>query len=119
MDLDGVLVDFDAGIHKLFKKTADKVHPSTLWSTLARTRNFYSDLPWMSDGQLLWQSLIDAQSEPKILTGIPNGKWAESQKREWCKRELQMEGQRVITCKSKDKHRHGGKGAILNFVMIG
>lgn len=35
-------------------------------------------LEWMSDGQELWNSIVDLH--PTILTGLPMGKWAEPQK---------------------------------------
>ena len=55
-DLDGVLVDFDAGVQKLFKnKKAAEISPKLLWPKLATTPGFYENLPWTSDGRQLWQ----------------------------------------------------------------
>jgi hypothetical protein len=47
-DLDGVLVDFEAGVQALFKKkkTAE-ISPKVLWTKLATTPDFYNTLPWM------------------------------------------------------------------------
>ena len=59
-DLDGVLVDFDAGVQKLFKnKKAAEISPKVLWPKLATTPGFYEDLPWMHDGRRLWQVWMD------------------------------------------------------------
>jgi hypothetical protein len=102
-DLDGVLADFDAGVLKLFKKKPAEVSPKVLWPRLASTPGFYADLPWMPNGKQLWAAI--APLNPVILTGLPRGKWAEPQKREWCARELGAEVE-VICCASKDKHKH-------------
>jgi len=86
VDLDGVLVDFDNAVFRLTGKMPDELLPNQMWPVLARTRRFYENLNWMRDGRLLWDSLI--RFNPVILTGLPMGKWAEPQKRNWCEREL-------------------------------
>ena len=72
---------------------------------------FYDTLEWMPDGKQLWDRI--APLEPKILTGMPMGNWAEGQKRNWCARELGIENARVITCMARDKWRQAGPRAIL------
>jgi uncharacterized protein (UPF0248 family) len=102
VDLDGVLVDFDAGVRGMFNgKKAAEVSPKALWSRLASTDRFYERLPWTADGRALWGVLKPLR--PTVLTGCPRGKWAEGQKRAWVGRELGLEVE-VITCMSKDKH---------------
>lgn len=115
VDLDGVLVDFEAGMRKVFNgRNLDTIAPRELWPALARTPDFYANLPWMSDGKQLWQNLLTAGHKPFILTGLPIGKWAEPQKRKWCHEQLSLIGkQRVITCKSKEKHIYASTGSIL------
>jgi len=105
-DLDGVLCDFDAGC----LAATGKLPYVQMWSILARTPNFYGSLPWMSDGKVLWDAIAPLQ--PTILTGIPRGKWAETQKQEWCTRELGP-SVAVICCKTIDKHTFGKRGDIL------
>lgn len=100
VDLDGVLVDFDAGVEALFGRKPDDLPPPVLWSRLAKTPGFYDTLEWMADGRTLWDFV--KQFEPTILTGLPRGAWAEPQKRAWCAREL-GEAVPVITCLSKEK----------------
>ena len=46
------------------------------------------------------------------MSGVPRGHWAESQKRQWCYREL-GENVTVITCESKKKYRFCQLGDIL------
>jgi hypothetical protein len=109
-DLDGVLADFDAGVLKLFKKKPAEVSPKVLWPRLATTPGYYAPLPWMPEGKQLWAAI--APLNPVILTGLPRGKWAEPQKREWCARELGAEVE-VICCASKDKHKYCPPGNDL------
>ena len=100
VDLDGVLVDFEAGVQGVTGKHPDELQPSRMWSVLARTPDFYSGLEWMADGRFLWERV--REMEPVILTGIPPGKWAEPQKRSWCRQHLGGEVP-VITCVTRKK----------------
>lgn len=100
LDLDGVLVDFDAGVRAATGREPAMMPDRVMWPILARTKDFYTNLPWMSDGKLLWEAC--RPWNPIILTGLPMGKWAEPQKREWCRRELGAQVE-VITCMSRQK----------------
>jgi hypothetical protein len=101
LDLDGVLVDFDRGVFFHTGKSPNDQTPKQMWSVLARVKSFYSKLDWMADGKLLWEQT--KALDPVILTGLPLGKWAEPQKRAWCKRELGKNIE-VICGMSRDKH---------------
>lgn len=101
LDLDGVLVDFDRGVRHHTGKSPEDQTPKQMWSVLARTKQFYAKLSWTWDGKELWEGT--RSMDPVILTGLPLGKWAEPQKREWCRRELGPEIP-VICGKSKEKH---------------
>jgi len=109
-DLDGVLTDFDKGVRKIFRKEPSELPGFVLWPTLIKTPDFYTNLEWMADGKELWNLI--KRTHPTILTGIPRGKWAEPQKREWCKREL-GEDVPVITCQSHVKQSYCNPGDIL------
>lgn len=100
IDLDGVLVDFKAGVEAVCGKTPEALEPSYMWKKLAKEKDFYGDLSWMPDGKELWNFVLPYN--PLILTGLPWGNWAEGQKRRWCSRELGKDI-KVITCLSKDK----------------
>ena len=100
VDLDGVLADFDAGVRQAAGKDPSELHPGRMWPILARTPGFYAALSWMNDGLELWNAV--KRCSPVILTGLPRGRWAEPQKREWCAREL-GESVPVITCLSARK----------------
>jgi hypothetical protein len=100
VDLDGVLADFDAGVQAVTGKLPSQLSPRAMWPRLARTPGFYAELDWMSDGRELWERV--APLDPIVLTGLPLGKWAEPQKREWCRRELGPDVE-VITCMSRNK----------------
>jgi len=102
IDLDGVLVDFDAGVKRTIGREPAELHPRTMWPILAKTPGFYDSLGWMKDGRDLWNTL--SPFDPVILTGLPLGRWAEPQKRSWCARELGGHIP-VVTGMSRDKAR--------------
>lgn len=103
VDLDGVLVDFDAGVRALFNGLGpDDIEARFMWPRLAKAKGFYDRLPWMSDGKTLWDFV--RPYSPTILTGLPRGNWAEPEKRAWCSRELGPDVP-VLTCLSRDKAR--------------
>jgi hypothetical protein len=113
-DLDGVLVDFDAGVKKILKKAPDDLPTGLMWAVLKKTPDFYNKLNWTPNGKKLWQNLIGLSNVTiQLLTGVPRGfKEAEGQKRAWCKREL-GEQFNVICCQTKDKPKYATTGAIL------
>uniref|UniRef100_A0A7S2S4S1 Uncharacterized protein n=1 Tax=Rhizochromulina marina TaxID=1034831 RepID=A0A7S2S4S1_9STRA len=111
-DLDGVLADFERGVEAVTGRPVNAYNRrSDMWARLARTEGFYSHLPWMEDGRELWEAIKCLK--PTILTGLPRGGWAHSQKLDWCRRELGPEVP-VITCFASDKFRHlRGQGDLL------
>ena len=100
VDLDGVLADFDRGVQALTGRFPSEQPPGVMWPILARSGHFYAELEWMPDGKELWASV--KPFAPLVLTGLPRGRWAEPQKREWCRRELGPDVE-VITCLSREK----------------
>jgi hypothetical protein len=128
-DLDGVLVDFDAGVVKLCGKPPSQISSGLLWSSIAKAgSSFFTDLPWCTDGLELWNAIRPYR--PTILTGVSRAAVAVD-KAAWCKRELCVETNHVdmaakkkahepvtgfrkqgvtnvITCWSKNKHRESG-----------
>ena len=103
VDLDGVLVDFDAGVRKIFGRNPSEIAPKTMWPRLARTPGFYDTLSWTNGGKELWEAL--RPYKPTICSGLPLGTWAGPQKMSWCRRELGEEV-KVILCKSREKSLH-------------
>jgi hypothetical protein len=103
LDLDGVLVDFDAGVVRATGRPPHALDVRTMWSRLARARGFFEHLGWTADGRALWEAT--AHLSPVILTGVPHGGWAEAQKRAWCARELGPDVP-VVTCLAREKPEH-------------
>lgn len=110
-DLDGCLADFDAGCISVtghHPRHWDSMQ-GKMWGQLARAWHdegkggFYTNLPWMSDGRLLWEFV--KPYKPTILSGVPMGKWAAPQKLHWCTRELGHDVP-VITCMAREKHTY-------------
>ena len=111
-DLDGVLVDFDAGVKKILKKSPDQLPEGLMWAVIKKTPDFYNKLDWTQDGKELWNFIKDFQGI-QLLTGVPRGfKEAVNQKKSWCRREL-GHIYNVICCSTKDKPLYATKGAIL------
>ncbi len=115
IDLDGVLCDFDGAVRALFGREPKELNPAHMWSRIARTEGFYENLEWMPDGRDLWNHV--AGYAPTILTGLPRGKWAEPQKRAWCRREL-GEDVPVITCMSREKTERARESAPEGTTMV-
>jgi FMN phosphatase YigB (HAD superfamily) len=102
VDLDGVLVDFERGVREVTGKEAHEMPPHVMWRQLARTPDFYANLQWTADGRSLWDYV--RHYDPIILTGLPMGNWARTQKLAWCAREL-GNAVPVVTCMSRHKAR--------------
>jgi hypothetical protein len=104
-DLDGVLVDFDAGVRKIFGKPAQQVPPNRLWPAIHKSKHFFRDLPWMTDGEELWDALQKSPYSVNILTGVSMRGEIVQDKYEWCQRELCVETNLVdFTGVSGKKH---------------
>jgi hypothetical protein len=85
----------------LFGRSVNEIPKRLLWITAVRTPDFYTNLPWTSDGKELWSYIKDLN--PTILTAAPKGSWAEKQKRKWVDREL---GEHVPMIVSTRKYEH-------------
>ncbi len=88
-DLDGVLVDFEKGVHNLLKTPSSQLVKGTMWKHIARANAFYENLDWTQDGKRLWEEIRHLQ--PTILTGVPYPKSSRVEKYNWCKRELGLD----------------------------
>lgn len=113
IDCDGVLADFERGARDLLGASpAEYQHRhgvGAFWRQLAKAEGFYARLDPLPDAYRLMDAV--RHLDPIILTGLPLGRWAEPQKREWAARHFP--GVQVITCLARDKHRHGSPGDVL------
>ena len=82
LDCDGVLADFDRLAAEIFgehpRAYKEKVGGAEFWRRLRERDGFYRDLPLMPDARELYDAL--AHLDPVLLTGCPEGGWAEPQK---------------------------------------
>ena len=116
LDLDGVLVNFEKGVKDATGYLAStlNIFPESMWNMLSNTKDFYTDLEWLKDGELLWEFFKGYK--PIVITGLPLGDWAEPQKREWCRKNLGDDVE-VICCLSEDKQnfiRDGYKSLLID-----
>ena len=114
-----MLVDFDAGVRKLFQgKGPDDVKSSAMWSAISKKDGFYSTLPWTKDGKDLWNAI--RHLSPDILTGVPMSKKAREEKARWCQRELGVRTNHVDMAGSKQSHLvvAGRKSQSLEVVNV-
>jgi hypothetical protein len=113
LDCDGVLADFDRGAESVFgcppRKFEEQHGTHWFWKTLHGYRDFYATLPAMADAQVLFDAV--KHLGPVILTGCPQGGWAQEQKLRW--RDQHFPGVEMITTLSKDKRDHGRPGDVL------
>ncbi len=114
LDCDGVLADFDAGARIVLGGMTPAQFEALysrgeFWKRLARTPDFYANLPLMPDAQLLFDAV--AHLRPTILTGLPLGGWAAPQKVAWAERHFP--GTPIITCMARDKVRYMARGDVL------
>ena len=113
LDCDGVLADFDTKAEAIFglppRKAEVELGAKRFWVDLEAHEGFYENLPLMPDARELFEFV--EHLNPIILTGLPNGDWAEPQKRKWGAKHFP--DTMMICCASKDKRMHMQPGDIL------
>jgi hypothetical protein len=113
LDCDGVLADFDTLAAQVFGEdhsfAEERLGTAEFWRQVRGHGQFFYDLPLHADAVDLYQAL--AHLNPIILTGCPEGGWAEPQKVAWAARHFPSVA--VITCRSRDKRLHMKPGDIL------
>lgn len=122
-DLDGVLVDFNAGVKKICNGRTPEELPnqSIMWSAISRADQFYDRLPWTEDGKILWEELKNHPTTPYILTGVPMNIKSRAEKFAWCKRELGISVNHVDMAGKKSTHelisgRRQTKVGVVNVI---
>ena len=106
LDCDGVLADFDSLAEEILGRhpheAEDLLTTPVFWQRLRGHGSFYRDLPLLPQGRILFAAV--QHLHPIILTGCPEGNWAEAQKVAWAAEHFP--GTKIITCPSKDKRLH-------------
>ncbi|OJW26400.1 MAG: hypothetical protein BGO51_13810 [Rhodospirillales bacterium 69-11] len=110
LDLDGVLADFDRGVRETTGRPPEDQGIRGMWRALSRHQDFFGTLEFMADARELWA--FCRPHTPTILTGLPLGSWAPTQKARWVSRMLGGEVP-LITCLTRNKPRYSGPGHVL------
>jgi hypothetical protein len=114
--MDGVLVDWNGGVARLFGMPIEEVleqYPDKQdrYERIVRfDPDFYRNLEWLADGRELWTFL--ASCEVTLLTAysryVPGGS---ELKRSWALRELQLPPGRVLAYQNKWEKKQHAKAA--------
>lgn len=114
-DLDGVLVDFDKGVHDLTGKPVTFQTPQKMWQRIANHPNFFEELDPTPYGIEMWNSILNiSQQVPTILTGVTSNVKYEQGKRDWVRKHLENDNKiEVIVCNSSDKYKYVSTNHIL------
>lgn len=119
-DMDGVLSDFDAHLKNILpdmerQYRAKQISISQFWKELNDygLDRFWSSMPWMKDGKLLWRSIY--KYNPIILTKVPvTGKHkAIIGKKYWIKREISSDAADNAIMISDSKSKFASPLSIL------
>lgn len=113
LDCDGVLADFDEGFKnhtgRITKEFEKEFGTTVFWNTIKQKGDFFESLPMMQDAMFLVNNVRHLR--PIILTGCPEGTWAQVQKINWAARYLP--GIPIVTCLSRDKRNFCHAGDVL------
>jgi hypothetical protein len=113
LDLDGVLLDFDALATRVLGmppgKFEDKYGSKLFWKKLQDFPDFYFHLDLMSDTEKLYLNTLSCK--PVILTGLPKGGWATDQKERSVAKHFP--GTPLITCMARHKCDYCKPGDVL------
>nr|CAD6438843.1 hypothetical protein REQ54_04781 [Rhizobium sp. Q54] len=113
LDCDGVLADFNKGARAVLGMPPHAFEQryglGKFWKALANAPEFFANLEPLPDAMELYEAVRN--KEPIILTGLPRGNWAVSQKRRWA--EHFFPDVQVITTRAAVKYEHCHPGDAL------
>jgi hypothetical protein len=122
LDCDGVLANFEKRVFQIFKQRPENIPPNVMWPKLQQFRKsmlienvmhtcgFFDSLELMPDAMELFE--FSKRYEPKVLTGVPRGNWAQPQKRKWVQAKFGPKVE-VICCLAREKNLYCTPGAVL------
>jgi hypothetical protein len=121
-DLDQVLTNFLGGARKVLgREFNDPIQfcGEDKWPIIGKMPQFWLDLDWMPNARLIWDHIKNKNSY--ILSAIPNVEivpLCSIQKKQWCKRELDINADRVIVVVARrDKKNFATTNGISNLLI--
>ncbi len=110
--MDGVLCDFDRGVTALGRGTIEQLKSRgqpALWRVINQAgEEFWSEMPWMPDGQELWKFI--SNFPVKIASTPSRSNASKTGKMKWCKDNI---GDVEVILTSKKENY-----ATPNFILI-
>lgn len=111
IDMDGVLCDFDKQLSRVipdYENDPDKSIPPRIWKKIEESgERFWSEMPWMSDGHQLWETI--KRYDPAILSSPTKDPSSIEGKKKWLREHLP--GTPFII--ESDKSKYADPGSIL------
>lgn len=114
-DMDGVICSFEKQYNNYSKISIEKMKEKygsdsdEFWKSVNDAGvEFWSEMPWMSDGKQLWNFI--KPHNPIILSSPANGEACPKGKKLWIQREL---GDDVKYILEKNKYKYSGVNKIL------
>lgn len=113
IDLDGVLANFELGVHNLgfnlekIMNSNDNKKKGFLWSTIRKNPDFWYNLELLEDALTLWDYFKN--KDVYILTGIPvtfgkeDFEKVKLAKVNWVKKHLNLNDDKIICCITSKK----------------
>lgn len=113
VDMDGVLTDFEQAFLDLDKGTVDEFDDSEDILEVVKIfggEKFWSEMPWMKDGKVLWQFV--KQFQPTLLSSPSSDPKSRTGKKKWVQKNISR-NQPLILAWSNSKQKYSGANCIL------
>lgn len=124
IDMDGVLSGFSEQFEKhiglspdifkfaYYQKNPDGDYNESFWNAISMVENFWTNMPFLRSGRLLWEYLKGQDYKLKILTAVPEGietERAKIGKREWVNKNLGSDTSILFTTIQRNNYKNTGK----------
>ena len=115
-DMDQVLCDFITSANSILEDDFTKVNNVMRWKSISSVKNFWADLPWMPDGEKLYENII--KYDPYILSAYSErDKNCIEGKLKWIKKNTCIPESRVNLVKRAEKKTYAISNGQANVLI--